>query len=201
MGFQIDSGGAQQPRIVLEIAEAEIAAAAEQTAHLVADVAMVDVERLARLAGLADGADAVLARQQRIVIGRRHPVAALEHDLAAIAGHVRALRQLAARILCVLLAALGVDAILVRRVPGALLRADLLAKYGVLGKSLPALVATSGHGCLHDSVAHAQPRVADGFFLDEGVVGNARIVREAAMTTSSAAGQSRRMCGACLMYR
>jgi hypothetical protein len=148
MGFQIDSGGAQQPRIVLEIAEAEIAAAAEQTAHLVADVAMVDVERLARLAGLADGADAVLARQQRIVIGRRHPVAALEHDLAAIAGHVRALRQLAARILCVLLAALGVDAILVRRVPGALLRADLLAKYGVLGKSLPALVATSGHGCL-----------------------------------------------------
>src|SRR5436190_9835586 len=41
----------------------------------------------------------------------------------------------------------------------------------------------------HDSVAHAQPRVADGFFLDEGVVGNARIVREAAMTTSSAAGQ------------
>ena len=49
-------------------------------------------------------------------------MATLEHDLAPVSGDVSALRQLAAGILRVLLAALRVDAILARGVPGAVAR-------------------------------------------------------------------------------
>jgi hypothetical protein len=49
MRLEIGGGAARQPRIVLEIADAEIAVAAEQAAHDVGGMMVIDGQRLVGL--------------------------------------------------------------------------------------------------------------------------------------------------------
>src|SRR4030088_3597933 len=65
---------AHQGRVVLEIADAQIAVVAQQRADRVGQVTMIDREPAARGFRLADPASPVLPRQQGIVVGDRHPV-------------------------------------------------------------------------------------------------------------------------------
>jgi len=72
--FQICRRGPGKNGIVLVVAEAEIAVAAQEAAHLAGSVTMIDAERLARR--LADAADLSLPLQHGPVVLQGQPVAA-----------------------------------------------------------------------------------------------------------------------------
>jgi len=71
--FQICRRGPGKNGIVLVVAEAEIAVAAQEAAHLAGSVTMIDAERLARR--LADAADLSLPLQHGPVVLQGQPVA------------------------------------------------------------------------------------------------------------------------------
>src|SRR5262245_56965946 len=71
--LEISGSEPQEPRIIVEIADAQIAPATEQTAHLLGHVAMIDTQSLLWLLA-ADGARAALPRHQRVVAFDREPV-------------------------------------------------------------------------------------------------------------------------------
>jgi hypothetical protein len=143
--LEVSPGGQRQSRIVAEVAAAEIAGAAEQAAHLAGLVVVVDAEVALDLA-LADAAAAVLPREDRVVFLDGDTVVIFEVVLALALGAIFALFQLARRILVPLLAALGVDALLVGGVPGPFVGAGVLPVRFVFGIALPAARVVIGVG-------------------------------------------------------
>src|SRR5882757_9208053 len=127
--------GAREARIVLEMAEPEIAAATEKAAHLAGDVAMVDARGL-RECLLADRAGAVLLGEQGLVVGDRHPVIILELILALALPAIGALLELAAGIFAPLAPACLVDARSVGLVPGAIVGKRLRTEVRIVGIAL-----------------------------------------------------------------
>src|SRR5262245_46059200 len=71
----------QEARIVVEIADAEIAPATEQAAHLLGRVTVIDAQSLLRPLA-ADGARAALLCQQRVVVFDRKPVVGSEATIS-----------------------------------------------------------------------------------------------------------------------
>jgi hypothetical protein len=85
VSLEISGGSAGQARIVLVVAQPKIAVAAEEAAHDAGGMIMIDGQGLVGLVGLTDEADAVLLRQQGVVVRERHPVPVLEPLLAVVA--------------------------------------------------------------------------------------------------------------------
>jgi len=144
---------AGEARIVLEVAEPEIAVAAEQATHALARMRMIDRERLLGRPGVADGAGAVLPRHHGVVVCSRHPVEALEHALALSGRIVRALARLdigilGIRILGAPLRPRLLDLVLVGLMPGLVDGQHLGAKHRILGVALALAFAVRGHGGL-----------------------------------------------------
>src|SRR5262249_31241180 len=139
--LEISPGGQRQVGIVAQVAAAEIAGAAEEPAHLAGPMVVVDAEVALDLA-LAHAAAAVLPFQDRVVFLDRDAVIIFEMVLALALAAIFALLHLARWIFMPLLAALGVDALLVGCVPGTIIGARLLSVFFVFGIALlAALVA------------------------------------------------------------
>src|SRR5262245_13930119 len=79
--LEIGGCAPQQARIVAKIADAEIAPATEQAAHLLGRVTVIDAQSLLRPLA-ADGAPATLPRQQRVVVFARKPVVGSEATIS-----------------------------------------------------------------------------------------------------------------------
>lgn len=145
--LEINGAGAQQVRPILEQADREVAADAQQPAHPPGDVAMIDVEPVAGSLP-ADRAPAALPFQHRRVIGGRQPVLcqqALAPGLAAAAGaHAFPELGVAREALALVRVDLGAVGVPVRLVPAA----DLFPEHRILRVALaPAfgiLVAAAG---------------------------------------------------------
>jgi hypothetical protein len=146
--LEIGPGDQRQLRIVAQVAAADVAGAAKEPAHLAGLVVVVDVEVALDLA-LAHPAAPVLPLEDRVVFLDGEAVIVLELVLALALAAILALLELARRIVVPLLAALGVDALLVGRVPGPIVGAGVLPVRFVLGIALPAARVVIGVGT-HD---------------------------------------------------
>jgi hypothetical protein len=134
---EIGRRGAQPRRIVAEQPEPGVAVVAEETPHPFRHRAMIDAERAAPRRPLADGADALLRREQPPVLRRAEPVDARDarERVTLAIGGVRS--PAFAPQLIEPLAVLGaIDA-----VGGEL----VLAMRGILGISFPVLLVGEGH--------------------------------------------------------
>jgi hypothetical protein len=135
--LDIGSRLAQAGRAVLELADGEIAWAAEQPAYLAGEMAMIDAQPAGGLLP-ADGADAALALQHEVVIPQRHAVEVFELRIAVLFRTIGALLRAAPGIFRRSAPPLCVDLVPVGRVAVALVRAHARAVVGVL-RGLPLL--------------------------------------------------------------
>jgi hypothetical protein len=125
--LQIGRRRPREDRIVVVVAEAEIAVVAKQAAHLAGHVTMVDAERALILP--ADPTSAALARQERLVIFVRNAVALVSFRPPA-----------------------RVARVLVCRPPGATFRPRFLEKFRVFGASPSSPNVLGGnHACFPPS--------------------------------------------------
>ena len=86
MLHHVACGGHEDVRVVLHIANAEVAAVAQEAAYLVGFVVVVNSPGApgARLGGLADRAPPVSQREQPVVVGLRDAVQGLELDVSPV---------------------------------------------------------------------------------------------------------------------
>jgi hypothetical protein len=85
-GHLISSSGYEDVRVVLHVADAEVAAIAQEAAYLAGLVIVVNSPGApgARFGGPADRAPAVLQREQPVVVGLRDSVQGLELDVSPV---------------------------------------------------------------------------------------------------------------------
>ena len=84
--YYVSGSGHEDVRVVLHVADAEVAAIAQEAAHLAGLVIVVNSPGApgARFGGPADRAPAVLQREQPVVVGLRDAVQRLELDVSPV---------------------------------------------------------------------------------------------------------------------
>jgi hypothetical protein len=134
--FEVGGSRPQEAGIIAEVADAEIAPATEQAAHLLSRVTMIDAQPVRR-ALAADGARAALLRQQRVVVFDRDSVQEFEAMMSyPLSPFLRVFRPFAP-LACV-------DLFLVRRVPGAIVGTSARCKDRILVIALPLCLSCAG---------------------------------------------------------
>jgi len=159
--LEIGDRRAQAANVVLEMAEAEIAEAAEQSADQIGWVIMIDAQPLDR-ALVADRAHAILLFKQRVVLSGRDPVVIFQPGPAFRFRIVLALLAVGIGMLRPFAPPLGVDCVFVGGIEGAIAGKRAQSEVSILRIALLFALAFGRHGTASLNWRAAQnPRAPD----------------------------------------